>query len=71
MPLDLGQLLQLQKGSVQSPTIRGSQSVSRGRGRGRGNASGSQGTVSQSAQGSAPARVYTMRQQEKTETLML
>ncbi len=49
------------KGSVQSPTIRGSQSVSKGRGRGRGNASGSQGTVNQSAQRSGLARVYTLR----------
>ncbi|XP_057984627.1 uncharacterized protein LOC131169416 [Hevea brasiliensis] len=56
------------EGSIQSPAPRGSQSVSRGRGRGRGTASGSQGTVGQSAQGSASARVYTMRQREEAET---
>ncbi|KAJ9189291.1 hypothetical protein P3X46_000601 [Hevea brasiliensis] len=42
--------------NIESPTPRGSQSVDRGRGRGKGTASGSQGTVGQSAQGSASAR---------------
>ncbi|XP_057994982.1 uncharacterized protein LOC131175281 [Hevea brasiliensis] len=56
------------EGSIQSPALRGSQSVGRGRGRGRGTTSGSQGTVGQSGQGSASTRIYTMRQQEEAET---
>ncbi len=54
--------------SIQSSVTRGSQPVSRGRGRGQGSTSSSQGTVNQSEQGSAPSRVYTMRQWEEAET---
>ncbi|XP_057990565.1 uncharacterized protein LOC131172948 [Hevea brasiliensis] len=56
------------EGSVQSPVTRSSQPPSRGRGRGRGNPAGSQGTVKQSEQDSAPVRVYAMRQREEAET---
>ncbi|XP_058006458.1 serine/arginine-rich splicing factor RS2Z32-like [Hevea brasiliensis] len=56
------------EGSIQSPAPRGSQSFGRGRGRGRGTTSGSQGTVGQSAQGSASTRIYAMKQREEAET---